>query len=139
VHLHSEWDLPSGHAALFEVAVPRRTLRVLMVDLESALNRVRTPSIEQVARYTSHTPVDLVLGDFNSTARFRGFDALEDNGYRRAALWSGAWRATWPSVLPLLDIDHVWVHTELDVVASRFFQSTGIDHRGQRTTLRLAQ
>ncbi len=136
IRLVRETDLETGHTALFNVDVPGMPLRVMMVDLESMFTKRRTPSLEQLGRELAKTPVDLLLGDFNATSRFRGFDAIAANGYRRAALWSGAWRATWPSVLPLLDIDHVWVRGGLDIVASHFFRSAGIDHRGQRTSLR---
>jgi endonuclease/exonuclease/phosphatase (EEP) superfamily protein YafD len=82
-----------------------------------------------------------VLGDFNTPARFLGFDALAEAGpgYRRAGLWSGQWRGTWPSIvtLPPFDIDHIWVSKRLSVVGSSFFRSRSSDHRGQRVDLRL--
>jgi len=158
------WPLETGVAALFEVAVPEsplRPLRVLMVDLESEPSVPRTPSLLQVAALVDKhaargTPIDFVLGDFNTPSRFRGFDAISaaGEGYERAALWSGQWRATWPSrlVLPFrgrdrefrntwrlstLDIDHIWVRSKLDVVAAAIFTNFAVDHRGQTVTVRL--
>jgi endonuclease/exonuclease/phosphatase (EEP) superfamily protein YafD len=106
----------------------------------------RSPSIRQVAalledRARAGQPIDLVLGDFNTPASFLGFDALDRaaGGYRRASLWSGQWRGTWPSVLlfPMFDIDHVFVSTHLGVLDSALFRGPGSDHRAQRADLRL--
>lgn len=146
VHLTADFRLETGHAALFDVTLPARTLHALMVDLQSSPVLPRSPSIRQVAKLIearAHTrePVDLVLGDFNTPGRFLGFDALAaaGGGFRRAALWSGQWRGTWPSFLPLpaFDIDHVWVSNRLAVVSAELFSHPETDHRGQRVDLRL--
>jgi endonuclease/exonuclease/phosphatase (EEP) superfamily protein YafD len=146
VRLAADFRLETGHAALFDVTLPSRTLHVLMVDLQSSPVLPRSPSIRQVAKLVearAHTrePVDLVLGDFNTPGRFLGFDALAaaGGGYRRAAQWSGQWRGTWPSflLLPPFDIDHVWVSKRLSVVSAELFSHPETDHRGQRVDLRL--
>lgn len=146
VRMRQEWQLSTGHATLFEVSLPARMLRVLIADLESSPRKPRSPSIRQVAelvnaRASSAEPIDLVLGDFNTPARFLGFDALAaaGGGFRRASLWSGEWRGTWPDFVPLpaYDIDHVWVSARWGVLGSRFFGSRRTDHRGQRVDLRL--
>lgn len=138
------WTLARGRLALFEVAHPARTLRIAMVDLLSSPLSPRSPSIEQAvriidARAQAGEPIDLVVGDFNTPARFLGFDALQRaaGGFRRAALWSGAWSATWPSFSPLAlyDIDHVWVSTRLRIRRTSFFSTLASDHRGQRVEL----
>lgn len=136
VQLQSVHRLARGRLALFEVAHPTRTLHLAMVDLISSPLSPRTPSIQEAAAIIKGEQVDLVLGDFNTPARFVGFDALE--GYRRAALWSGEWRGTWPSFSPLApyDIDHIWVSRRLRVRAAGFFSTLASDHRGQRVDLR---
>jgi endonuclease/exonuclease/phosphatase family metal-dependent hydrolase len=146
VQARQQWTLPTGHAVLFEVALPTRTLRILMVDLQSAPTKPRSPSIAEAARIVDElartgTLIDLVVGDFNTPGRFVGVDALAASaaGYRRAALWSGQWRATWPShvLLSPFDIDHIWVRQGLAIAASEIFRNQASDHRGQATVLRL--
>jgi endonuclease/exonuclease/phosphatase family metal-dependent hydrolase len=146
VTVRQQWDLRTGHAALFEVALRPRTLRILMVDLQSDPFLPRSPAIAEIARMVddlaaADAPVDVVAGDFNTPGRFIGFDALSDaaNGYRRAAMWSGQWRATWPARLSLLslDIDHLWVKRGLNVASAHLFSSPNTDHRGQVAVLRL--
>lgn len=142
VELRDLSKLPSGRVAWFEVAHPARLLRIAMIDLVSSPLSPRSPSIVQAtqmieARARSGEPIDLVLGDFNTPARFLGFDALEQAGFRRAALWSGEWRGTWPSFSPLsiFDIDHVWVSQGLRIRDASFFTTLATDHRGQRVDL----
>ena len=144
VQLTGVEKLARGRLAWFDVAHPRRVVRIALVDLLSSPLSPRSPSIGQVAqrieaRAKAGEPVDLVLGDFNTPGRFLGFEALERaaGGYRRAALWSGEWRATWPSFSPLsiLDIDHVWVSSRLRIRDAAFFTTLSTDHRGQRVDL----
>lgn len=141
VHKQDEWTLPNGHATLFEVELAARTLRVLMVDLHSSPFAPRSPSIREVAQLVeAHGHIDLVLGDFNTPARFLGFDALAaaGGGYQLAGRWSGHWRGTWPASmrLPFFDIDHIWVSKRHSIQSSQFFIGYS-DHRGQRVDLRL--
>jgi endonuclease/exonuclease/phosphatase family metal-dependent hydrolase len=138
-------SLATGRFVLFEVEHPVRTLRIAMVDLLSSPRSPRSPSIVQVAELLEASKqageaIDLVAGDFNTPARFLGFDALESaaDGYRRAALWSGAWRATWPSFpFAVFDIDHVFVSKRLQIRNAAFFTTFATDHRGQRVDLSL--
>jgi endonuclease/exonuclease/phosphatase (EEP) superfamily protein YafD len=145
VQKRAEWVLSNGHAALFDVGLPTRILRALVVDLKSSPRSPRSPSIRQAAqlieaRSRTGAPVDIVLGDFNTPARFLGFDALAaaGGGYRLASLWSGHWRGTWPASmrLPFFDIDHIWVSKSWRIQSSEFFIGYS-DHRGQRVDLRL--
>jgi len=68
-----------------------------------------------------------------------GFEALgaADSGFRRSALWSGQWRGTWPSFLPLppFDRDHIWVSSRWHVLGAEIFSGQRSDHRGQRVDL----
>ena len=145
VQLRQEWTLQTGHAALFDVQLPARSMRVLLADLQSSPILPRSPSIRQLAqlveaRARGPEAVDVVLGDFNTPGHFLGFDALAaaGGGFRRAALWSGQWRGTWPSFLPLpmFDIDHVWVSARWRVQSAEIFSGPPSDHRGQRVDLR---
>jgi endonuclease/exonuclease/phosphatase family metal-dependent hydrolase len=146
VTVRRRWELRTGHAALFEVALEPRTLRILMVDLKSDPLLPRSPTILEVARIVDDlaaagAPVDVVAGDVNTPGRFLGFDALSEagDGYRRAAMWSGQWRATWPARVPLssFDLDHLWVRRGLDIASAHLFSSPNTDHRGQVAVLRL--
>ena len=75
----------NGAAAVVQVEHPERAVRLLFVDGQSKINRMRTPMLHDIARacsqaYNSSEPIDLVVGDFNAVSRSIGFDALEKRG-----------------------------------------------------------
>jgi endonuclease/exonuclease/phosphatase (EEP) superfamily protein YafD len=142
--VHARHKLSHGYAVLFEVSAPSGMVRLLVADLLSSPVSPRTPSLREVAALAEREaragrPVDIILGDFNTPARFLGFDdiAAASGGFERAALWSGAWRGTWPSFVPLspFDIDHVWVSKRWRVLHAAFFSRLVVDHRGQTVVL----
>lgn len=135
----------NGTAMAVEVRVDDRApgpLRLLVVDGLSSPRIDRTPFLRDVAELCSAAsaagrPFDLVLGDFNSMARSVGFDALGAAGYAPAPGASRAWRGTFPSIVPVYDIDHVWVHRgRWPEVRWDPFTNLASDHRGQVVTLR---
>lgn len=144
-----EWALPGGWAALFEIDVPRESgappMRLLAVDVESSPRVHRAPALRRAgevveALFRRGTPVDVIAGDFNAPYRAWGFEAVTGagSGYRRAALWSGQRRATWPTRFPLIDIDHVLVRRGIAIQGAEVFSSRASDHLGQTATLRAA-
>jgi endonuclease/exonuclease/phosphatase family metal-dependent hydrolase len=149
VHHERDVRLPngSGFLARIDVAVDgvgTRPLRVLVADGRSKLSVHRTPMLAEVARLCDEAgragrPIDVIAGDFNAVARSLGFDAVRraGGGYALASEHSGGWRGTFPSVLPLYDIDHVWVHEGTMAVEScDLFTNLATDHRGQAVRLR---
>lgn len=114
-------------------------VRLLVVDGVSDPRAWRTPLLHGVAAACDQAaaagePIDLIAGDFSSPGRCVGFDAFARAGaagYSLASRSSGGWRASYPVVLPVLDIDHVWVRSDWTVTGCDLFSSTHSDHRGQ--------
>lgn len=137
-HLHSV-PVANGSADLFVADVRGRPVRLLVVDGVSDPRVLRTPLLHGVADACDRAaaagePIDLIAGDFNSLARCVGFDRLAQSGaagYALASRASAEWRGTFPSVLPLYDIDHVWVRADWRIVGCDLFTSKESDHRGQ--------
>jgi endonuclease/exonuclease/phosphatase (EEP) superfamily protein YafD len=138
-------EISNGAAMSVLAEVRGRTLRLLVVDGRSDPRIVRTPMLHDIAAACDEAarkgePFDLVVGDFNSVGRSVGFDVVAEAGgagYRRAAEYSGGWRATWPFPLPVYDIDHVWVRNGHAVTYCELFSSRRTDHRGQFVRLAL--
>jgi endonuclease/exonuclease/phosphatase (EEP) superfamily protein YafD len=131
-----------GAGMVVEVEVRGRKLRLLVVDAKSSPLLPRTPRLLDIAaacRRASDAgePIDVIVGDFNTVSRSLGFDAIEAEGYALASRSSRGWRGTFPSFLPIYDIDHVWVRRELPIVESRLFTNFASDHRGQVARLRI--
>jgi len=80
---------------------------------------------------------DLVLGDFNATMDHVQMRALVDDGYRDVGeLDNGGWLPTWPAEgrfdwlgLPLAQIDHVLVGSELAALGMHTVEVPATDHR----------
>lgn len=130
--------ISNGAAAVVQVDHPERPVRLLFVDGQSKVTHKRTPMLHDIARacsqvYNSSEPIDLVVGDFNAVSRSIGFDALESTGegYLLASRSCRGWRGSWPSYLPLFDIDHVWVRSDWSILSCRLFTNFASDHRGQ--------
>jgi endonuclease/exonuclease/phosphatase family metal-dependent hydrolase len=136
IQLNERVSLPGGAGMSVTAEVRGRRLRLLCVDGQSNPFRSRLPFLVAItdlcsAASAAGRPFDLVVGDFNTPARSLGFDAMMDQGYTLASKSDAGWRGTFPSWLPLYDIDHVWLGPALDVRSCRLFNGPATDHRGQ--------
>jgi endonuclease/exonuclease/phosphatase family metal-dependent hydrolase len=136
IRLERRIRLPGGAGMSVTAEVQGRRLRLLCVDGQSNPFRSRLPflgAIADLCRAASAAgrPFDVVVGDFNTPARSLGFDSLMDQGYTLASRSAAGWRGTFPSWLPLYDIDHVWLGPGLEVRSCRLYSGPATDHRGQ--------
>ncbi len=116
--------------------VAGRTLRLLVVNGISSPTRSRLPFLAAIAETCRQAreqgrPFDFVLGDFNTPGRSLGFDAFDQQGYQLAGRSAAGWRATFPSWLPVYDIDHVWLSPGQELASCSFSSGPYSDHRGQ--------
>ena len=137
VVLEREVSVPNGAAIAVLIEPPDAPpLRVLAVDGVSDPRVPRTPMLSAVLDYCrlqSHAnrPIDVIAGDFNTVSTSVGFDHYERNYFRLASGRCTGWRGTFPSALPLYDIDHIWLGPRLRPVSCRMLSSGSTDHRGQ--------
>lgn len=125
----------NGAAAQFVFSVNGRDVRLLVVDGRSDLWSDRRALLKDVADLCDHAAdageaIDLIAGDFNAPGRAISFDRIADR-FALASRSSHEWRGTFPSLLPLYDIDHVWVRAGWPILACDLFTSRHSDHRGQ--------
>jgi len=136
VRLEEVISFPNGEGMSVIVDVDRRPLRILVVDGKSNPFVSRLPFLGGIvatsrAARDAGRPFDVIVGDFNTPSRSLGFDPLVKQGYALASDSAAGWRATFPSWLPIYDIDHVWLAPELRVGRASFFNGPYSDHRGQ--------
>jgi endonuclease/exonuclease/phosphatase family metal-dependent hydrolase len=101
------------------------------VDLPSDPRLERGPLLDRARRWAeSRGDVPLVtLGDFNTPFDASGFDAWRA-AFRHAFATSGSgWAPTWPMPIPVLEIDHVWTNSRIDVSRCEHGLSLASDHR----------
>lgn len=139
-----------GKAMTVLVTVRGQPLRILAIDgwrglskkytilSRPILPRSRNPLLTSIVQavesnHARGQPIDIIAGDFNAISLSIGFDAFAyvGGGYNLASKFSRGWRGTWRSSLPLLDIDHVWVHKRFQGLRTEIFTHTATDHRGQ--------
>jgi endonuclease/exonuclease/phosphatase family metal-dependent hydrolase len=135
VTLEREAAIPSGRVMQVTVAAPGGDVRVLVADGESHFWHDRTARLGAIAQFcrdaaASGTPIDLIAGDFNAVGRSIGFDAIAGAGFTSAGASGAGWRATWPSICPLYDIDHVWLSPRWTITSLERFTNLVTDHRG---------
>lgn len=108
-----------------------RSLHLMVVDLPSDLSVPRDPLLQVIRQLIVDHQPDLVIGDFNAPKRSRALSALPA-GYRHAydAVGHG-WSYTWPSVAPMLAIDHCLIGPEIVPVRYELRTSWSSDHRLQ--------
>lgn len=127
----------NGMGVLVEVTPPSGLFRILFIDGKRDLSQPRHLLLHSILAYmqlaeAAGQPIHIIAGDFNSLGRSRGFDQWHTAGYQLAAQQAGQWRGSWPSWLPLYDIDHIWLHPSLSLQQFHFLFHAKTDHRGQR-------
>lgn len=116
-------------AALVQVDAPT-PWRVLIVDGISGLGD-KTASLHFFADLArEYGNVDVVCGDFNAISQSHGFEALRSLGFRDASGYAGTLRPTWPSVMPVYQLDHVMLASHVYLLKTDTFYNAGTDHRG---------
>jgi endonuclease/exonuclease/phosphatase family metal-dependent hydrolase len=143
VRLEKRVPLPGGVAMSVACAVRGRDVRILVVDGRSNPFASRLPVLRAVAELCRAAaeegrPFDALAGDFNTPGRGIGFDSLTAQGYSLAGRSAAGWRGTFPSWLPLYDIDHVWLRPGLRLRSCTLFTGASSDHRGQLVSVLLS-
>lgn len=108
-----------------------QTIHVLVVDLPSELNVARDPLLREINQIIERHQPDIVVGDFNAPRRSRQLARLPA-GYRQAFDVVGhGCGYTWPSLAPVLAIDHLIVGPRIIPVRYDLGTSLVSDHRFQ--------
>jgi endonuclease/exonuclease/phosphatase family metal-dependent hydrolase len=136
IRLEKRMPLPGGVAMSVACEVRGRAVRVLVVDGKSNPFASRLPFLQAIAELCRAAaregrPFDAVAGDFNTPGRSIGFDSFLEQGYTLASRSAAGWRGTFPSFLPVYDIDHVWLRPGLRLRSCTVFTGAASDHRGQ--------
>lgn len=144
IHIEKQFSLPNGAAMSVIAEVRGRPMRLLVVDGLSNPFQSRLPFLQAIVEACRRAaddghPYDVVVGDFNTPSRSIGFDALNLEGYTLASRSTRGWRGTFPSFLPLYDIDHIWLAPRIHLRSCALFNGPSTDHRGQFVRLQLVE
>lgn len=108
-----------------------RPLEIFLVDFPSNPGTARQPFIQssQLLSPPASGAGRVLMGDFNTprdSAWFAAYEGLYTNAFDQSGR---GWRKTWPSLAPVLDIDHIWVAGNLLAVCTRVPAIRSSDHR----------
>jgi len=111
------------------VTTPGGPLSLVVVDVESELLSNRGPLIARVYELAASLPTPtIVLGDFN-TPHTSSFFTEFRRSFQHAFESSGSGLIpTWPALLPVLDLDHVWLSRDIVPVHARTLRTFRSDH-----------
>jgi endonuclease/exonuclease/phosphatase (EEP) superfamily protein YafD len=144
VRLDKHIPLPNGAAISVIAEVRGWPMRLLVVDGQSNPFHSRLPFLRAIADECQRAAAeghsyDAIVGDFNTPSRSIGFDALAAQGFQLASRSTRGWRGTFPSFMPVYDIDHVWLGPATQVKSCTLFNGPSTDHRGQLVRLQTAR
>jgi endonuclease/exonuclease/phosphatase (EEP) superfamily protein YafD len=115
--------------AEYDLVLPGGALSMVAVDVASAHCSRRRYSFERINAIvrSKHGPV-LVVGDFNTPHTSLLFDELR-RSFRHAFEESGRGLiTTWPSLFPVLALDHIWLSEGLAPVRTVLRRTLHSDH-----------
>ena len=126
--------------AEISVVLLQGELTLVVVDMPSSPWRNRRVIFQDLKSFVSQCRSDrstVLLGDFNTPRESIHFDSIRES-FRNAFECAGRGLAdTWPTVVPCLCIDHIWVGDGVDVLRCEHRSTTASDHRQVVAELRL--
>lgn len=121
----------AGRYHVMKLTLRDHAITLILVDFDADVTRSRAPAFEKLRDViASHRGESvLVMGDFNTPIDSPHFAMLR--GPLRDA-FEAAGRGpseTWPVPLPLLSLDHIWIHPSFRIVNAQLGWSGLSDHR----------
>jgi len=107
--------------ATFRVTRDSGSFLVHLVDIEPSILSRRRPLLQEVSRIVtapSEIPI-IVMGDFNTPHDSVWLEGLRSKFVNAHQVASSTPLPTWPSPVPVLAIDHIWVDRRLSVWSAR--------------------
>ncbi len=115
--------------AEFDLLLPDRALSLIGVDVVSAHCSRRRFSLEQISAIAAakRSPV-IALGDFNIPHTSILFDELRRSFHHAFEESGSGLITTWPSLFPVLALDHIWLSDGLASVRTVLWRTRHSDH-----------
>lgn len=106
-----------------------KPVRLLVVDLDSNPFVSKPAAMRSLREFIHRVQPDLICGDFNTPADSVWFEDLRRDHVHAFEMSGTGLHATWPNILPVLAIDHIWVGGSFAAHTCRTLPATGSDHR----------
>ncbi len=92
---------------LIEYQIDSTKYRLAAIDIYGNPLISRKSALDDIINYSTENKVDFIIGDFNTPYESVYFNRYKDDYFTFRDYQSG-FTFTWPSILPLLELDQVW-------------------------------
>ena len=123
--------MPTSWCEQFDVTVEGQDFTVLLVDISAQLTLTRRQPLQELAELAgqfSDRPL-IIMGDFNTPDDSPLLAELRKKCQHAIRERGTGYAATWPTPLPVLTLDQVWVNNHVPVSQIRYRWSMYSDHR----------
>ena len=129
----------NGISRMHESALTDGTLRIFIVDLDASPRFNKQDMIRAIfERADGGSGPAVVMGDFNTPIDARGFREIRDRYHHAFESAGRGFTATWPTAVPLVAIDHIWLSHDITARCARIIRSDASDHRAIVADIQLA-
>lgn len=125
-----------GAYANFDISMPHRSFRLVLVDVHADPFMARKPSLDEALAHANQDPQCIIMGDFNTPLESVHYASYHAAKLRNAFVTAGrGFRETWFWGLPVLSLDHVWCGPSWKVIEARRIRDQASDHDALLVTL----
>ncbi|MDW5287608.1 endonuclease/exonuclease/phosphatase family protein [Formosa sp. PL04] len=114
-------------ANLVTATINNRLRTILVIDLLANPALSKKADFKMLESIIESQHIDFIIGDFNTTYESVYFEAFTSD-YESFHKYNNGFTATWPSVLPLLEIDHFWLSKKWKPIILHKEFNTDSDH-----------
>ncbi len=112
---------------LVEYKINTTKFRLAAIDIFARPEVRRKSAMNNIIEYSIKNKVDLIIGDFNTPYESVYFDRYK-NDYNSFRDYQKGFTFTWPSILPLLEIDQVWLQKKHQPIQMKKYFYDNSDH-----------
>lgn len=117
----------SHKANLIKVQTDSKLFRFIVTDLTASLLVNKQKPISFVSDYAKINSVDFIVGDFNTPYESMFFSELNSK-FTSFHAYNDGFSSTWPTGIPLSEIDHFWLSNKHQPVQLYKFYNKASDH-----------
>ncbi len=115
-----------------KVKIDSTIFNIGLVDILNNFNKIpkslnKKEAFNTIITYAEENHLDIVLGDFNTPYESVHFDKFQNN-YNSAREFQIGFTGTWPSILPLFEIDQIWISKEREILKTEKYYFDNSDH-----------
>ncbi|WP_066224244.1 endonuclease/exonuclease/phosphatase family protein [Formosa haliotis] len=94
---------------LVNTTIHGHSISILIIDLLASPVHSKKSDLTKVVNIANQNAVDFVIGDFNTPFESYYFKPFNTN-FESFHYYNDGYTATWPTIFPVLEIDHFWLN-----------------------------